>query len=201
MERFPLDLTYPERSLRRTPLRTPKGSRVGLRVPPAAKPAVTEWYYEHGPMVQGVVRAYVKDPYEMEELLQEVWLRTVDRAHHIQADGHIKKRLFLLTRTVCRDHLRKKGRRKRLFRDWVFEEATVDQLNPPPTIEAHFQQKELWAEVDRLPVIQREVLLLRVVRDLTVAETAQSIGRPEGSVRAYLSFALRTLRARYHSHD
>ena len=50
------------------------------------------------------------------------------------------------------------------------------------------------ALLDRLPDSQREVLLLRVVADLTVEQVAAAIGRSEGAVKQLQRRALEALR-------
>jgi DNA-directed RNA polymerase specialized sigma24 family protein len=42
-------------------------------------------------MVRGVVRAYIRDPDEMEDLFQDVWVTVVKRMDHVPADALIKK--------------------------------------------------------------------------------------------------------------
>jgi RNA polymerase sigma-70 factor, ECF subfamily len=53
---------------------------------------------------------------------------------------------------------------------------------------------ELAAAVSRLPGAQREVLLMRVVDEMSVAEIALALGIPEGTVKSRLHHAVATLR-------
>lgn len=46
----------------------------------------------------------------------------------------------------------------------------------------------------RLPDAQREVLACRLLLDLTVAETADALGLPEGTVKSYTARALARMR-------
>ncbi|MGH3260436.1 MAG: SigE family RNA polymerase sigma factor [Trebonia sp.] len=52
----------------------------------------------------------------------------------------------------------------------------------------------LRSAVRRLPVRQREVVVLRFFADLSVAETASAIGASEGTVKTHTSRALKSLR-------
>ena len=51
--------------------------------------------------------------------------------------------------------------------------------------------------VRRLPLRQREVVVLRFFADLSVSETAAAIGSSEGTVKTHTSRALLALRARF----
>src|SRR5690606_11517880 len=53
---------------------------------------------------------------------------------------------------------------------------------------------KLLEAVRRLPVGQQEVLLMRVVDEMSVAEVAVALGSPEGTVKSGLSLALGGLR-------
>jgi RNA polymerase sigma factor (sigma-70 family) len=48
--------------------------------------------------------------------------------------------------------------------------------------------------VRRLPLRQREVVVLRFFADLSVAETAAAIGASDGTVKTHTSRALKALR-------
>jgi RNA polymerase sigma factor (sigma-70 family) len=50
--------------------------------------------------------------------------------------------------------------------------------------------------VDGLPPRQKEIVMLRVYQELSVAETAAVLGIPQGTVKSNFFKAMRTLRAR-----
>lgn len=60
--------------------------------------------------------------------------------------------------------------------------------------QAHADRAELLGELRRLPRRQRTVLVLRYFADLSVAETAVTLGCTESTVRAHAARALATLR-------
>ena len=57
------------------------------------------------------------------------------------------------------------------------------------------ERDAILGAVRRLSLRQREVLVLRIYGDLSVAETAQAIGISEGSVKTHTTRALAALRA------
>lgn len=53
---------------------------------------------------------------------------------------------------------------------------------------------ETWAEIQRLPTVQRAIVVLRFYEDLPLVEIARLLDRPEGTVRSNLHRALARLR-------
>jgi RNA polymerase sigma-70 factor (ECF subfamily) len=66
---------------------------------------------------------------------------------------------------------------------------------PPLAGSAAIGGSQLSAAVNRLPNGQREVLLMRIVDEMAVAEIALALGIPEGTVKSRLHHAIQALRA------
>lgn len=64
-----------------------------------------------------------------------------------------------------------------------------------PRLSGEADASVLAAAVERLPEPQREVLLMRVVDEMAVAEIALALGIPEGTVKSRLHHTLAALRA------
>ena len=54
----------------------------------------------------------------------------------------------------------------------------------------------LWQEVATLPMVQQQVLVYRFVRDMSIREIADTMGRTEGAVKQLLFRAIKGLRQR-----
>lgn len=105
--------------------------------------------------------------------------------------GRVEVLLPYLMRTVANEAF-ERHRRRRL-------ELT---RKPPatPIVEGPFENQidehdELWSALDRLPLQQRVVLVLRIVEDLSEEQTAAMLSIPPGTVKSRLSRALGALRA------
>lgn len=70
--------------------------------------------------------------------------------------------------------------------------ASPDSEGPPD--KGMSQRGELAAAVSRLPDGQREVLLMRVVDEMSVTEIALALGIPEGTVKSRMHHAIETMR-------
>ena len=55
---------------------------------------------------------------------------------------------------------------------------------PAATVEEQLTMEEVRRAADQLPEAQREVIALRFVSGLSIAETAKALGKREGNVKA-----------------
>lgn len=73
-----------------------------------------------------------------------------------------------------------------------------EPVSHDPTPQEHLQDRQAMGElqraVDGLPARQREAFMLRVLEDMSVADTATAMGCSEGSVKTHLSRAMHALR-------
>lgn len=143
----------------------------------------------------GALLAYVRrvssgDP---EDALAEVWLsaaRTV--ASFEGAEPAFRSWLFVIAHRRAIDEGRKAARRPMLI------EAVPDVADPwASTADAALQSAdtdEMQRLLNRLTPEQRAVVLLRVIGDASLKETAQILGKRVGAVKALQRRALETLR-------
>ena len=66
---------------------------------------------------------------------------------------------------------------------------------PAPEVRDAPDAAALAAAVNQLPEGQREVLLMRVVDEMSIAEIAAALGIPEGTVKSRMHHAVRALRS------
>lgn len=135
-----------------------------------------------------------------EDLTQEVFLRAWQSLPHYREQGEFLAWLFRIARNLLTDRHRR--RRLRLL-PWSHLEAFETERIPGLTHagadpEAALLRGEaasaLHIALSQLHPAQREVLLLRFFAGLSVSETAQVMGRSEGSVRVLQHRALQHLR-------
>ena len=151
-----------------------------------------EWPREPPPHLPAFARSLASGASEAEDLLQEVWWRAAVHASARAPGVPLRAWLVAVTVNVGRDHLRRERRRRLLMAFWGGGEAAAT----PPTTPVH-EGTRLWRAVASLPALQRDVLILRVVEELSITETAAALGRAEGTIKASLHRALMRLRAHF----
>ena len=93
--------------------------------------------------------------------------------------------LFRIASTALADHRRERSRNA--------EEPAPD-VPDPREIEDIDRRIGLYQEVERLPDVQRQVILMRFVEEKSIREVAAALNRSEGAVKQLQLRALEKLR-------
>ena len=157
--------------------------------------AVTLVYRDLHPGLARYLRA--TEPRAADDLESEVWLAVAQRLHGFEGDeDHLRAWVFSIARRRVADHRRTASRRRtdpmeshRLDR--------VDPRDPESVVVDGLSGEEAAALVVRtLPADQADVVLLRVLGGLEVAEVARILGKKPGTIRVLQHRGLRTLAQR-----
>ena len=147
----------------------------------------------HNRRLYRLARATLRDDAEAEDALQEAYLAAHRALGAFRGESALATWLSRLVTNECLDRLRKQVRRHNIFPigslDAEIEpETAMDdsrQGESPDTALLRAQMRALLErKLDTLPATFRSVFVLRVVEELSVEETAQSLGIPEATVRS-----------------
>ncbi|MEV5891366.1 RNA polymerase sigma factor [Nonomuraea fuscirosea] len=128
------------------------------------------------------------DAERADDVSQEIWLAVVRGLPRLRDPARFRPWLFTIARRSVNDRLRAEYARAEAARRP--EEPVAD--DPAETL---VERAEVMAGLAGLPVLEREILVLFYLEDLTVQECAQICGIPAGTVKSRLSRARRLLRA------
>ena len=155
---------------------------------------ISRWVDEIGPRAIGLARTLTDSEDEARDLVQEVWLVVLDHDGPLpRSDWAARAWIFEILRKLAAGRLRTADRRSGLlarFRSDVPTGAKADGAG----LDERALLREVLASIDELPTLQRLVLVARLVEGRTVRETAEQLDRAEGTVKASLSRAVRTLK-------
>jgi RNA polymerase sigma factor (sigma-70 family) len=154
------------------------------------------------------------DPRDAEEVAQDALVRAYRAMGDYPADrvASLRLRPWLASITVnlARNRRRRADDRRpplalEPILDSGFELADAPATNPAAIAARREGIDELASTLLQLPPAVRVAIVLRHVDGLSVAETAEALGRPEGTVKAQVSRGLERLRALLaetdHAHD
>jgi RNA polymerase sigma-70 factor, ECF subfamily len=103
--------------------------------------------------------------------------------------------LMRIAANLVHDH---NGHAQRYIPLQEWDEAGADTVRSAPPADEQYATRQttdrLWQEVSALPIVQQQVLVYRFVRDMSVREIADTIGRTEGAVKQLLFRAVKRLR-------
>lgn len=152
-------------------------------------------YHAYQPMLLRYLRS--QEPRMADDIASEVWLAAAGALADFDGDENgFRAWLFTVARRRVIEH-RRRGLRRRT--DPVDPETFVETAGPTDAADLAAglvdAQRAVEQMVRHLSADQSEVLILRVVADLSAAQVAQLMGRPEDWVRTTQHRALKRLAA------
>lgn len=131
------------------------------------------------------------DPDAADELTQEVWLRVMQGIGRLREAARFRSWLFGIAHRVLMDRLRL---RYGAAVDADADPALIEDAHGDPSGDRESAARDVARGLDRLPSIEREVLTLFYLDDLSLAELSQVLGVPVGTVKSRLFRARNLLR-------
>ena len=138
-------------------------------------------------------RSLCGEPWEAEELLQETYKRALAaKRKPVATDAdEIRPWIFTIMRHVWQNERRRMSRSQ----ETLFEDAAVvSGENAELAMSRKLLVSEVRAAVDSLPVLWREIIVMRDMEDHSYAQIAAVLGCPIGTVMSRLSRARGALR-------
>jgi RNA polymerase sigma-70 factor, ECF subfamily len=125
---------------------------------------------------------------EAEDATQEVFIRVFKHLDSMRDPTARRGWIYSIARNLCRDKQRWWRRTAVLLQRHFSEEPVAE-----PRFESSLST-ELQSAILALPVRQREVFVLRHFHDFSTAETAETLGINQGTVKSHLKRAVDSLR-------
>lgn len=130
---------------------------------------------------------------EAEDVAQETFIRAYRHLDRFDSARSLRPWLLGITANLSRNQRRSLGR-------YFYHVTRLARLTPPEFIDPEqetarrAEAQALWQAVRRLEHDQQEIIYLRYFLELSVGETAETLGIAEGTVKSRLSRALERLR-------
>jgi RNA polymerase sigma-70 factor (ECF subfamily) len=172
-------------------------SELIVRFQAGDKEAFGPLYERYFDRVFGYLRVILKGTGEAEDATQTVFVKVFEALPRYRSHKPFDHWLFTIVRNAAFDVLRRTGRIE------LEEMEVLNRRRERPADDAAalsvldwIADNDLAFLVERLPLAQRQVLLLRYLLDLTSAEAARVLSRTPGDVRILQHRALRFLEER-----
>jgi RNA polymerase sigma-70 factor (ECF subfamily) len=156
-----------------------------------------DWKVCFSELAPGLVlfaRQFVRSIADAEDIVQDAFVRFWRKEHSIEN----RALLFATVRSVALDLLRRDARRARREANAALD---LEQTTQPQFDFDDGSQRELAAAIDRLPVEQREVLVMKIWNELTFAEIAGVLEISQNTAASRYRYALASLKKNFVAHE
>jgi RNA polymerase sigma-70 factor (ECF subfamily) len=146
------------------------------------KEAIAALYEQYEPNVRRFLHYRLGDAHTAEDLTTEVFLRMIKAlpGYH-QGEAPFQAWLFQIARNLIIDHARKMNARN----DVALNENLAAPGAPPESEAARSMTRDqLKRALARLPDAQCDVVVMRFVAGMSIAEVAQTLNRSESAIKA-----------------
>ncbi len=149
-------------------------------------------YLRHRTFVWRIARRYAGDAAAL-DIAQDAFLHLLEKAGSLALTGKLTTYLYPVVKNLALARRRNDARRSEILR------AAATRIAPPPAaqLSTHTDSNNdpmLASALASLGEEHREVLLMRIVDEMSVEEVAFALGIPAGTVKSRLHHALEKMR-------
>ena len=158
--------------------------------------AIEQLVRQHETGVFRLALSVVGDAAEANEITQETFISALRSLRSYEERKSFKAWLYTIALNHARNHLRKRKIRERLkaATSSLFRVDQQKRIQPEEKVIQNEEDATIWTELNNLDERHRIVLVLRYFHELSVAEIAEALGLPEGTVHSRLHTARERLR-------
>ncbi|NLE43088.1 MAG: RNA polymerase sigma factor [Chloroflexi bacterium] len=153
-------------------------------------------YERYKSLVHRTALAITGDPDVADDILQEVFLRLYRYADTVDQTVDLGPWLYRVTTRLTYTWIRRMqcwaGRFQEILDRWALVPGI--RSGPERAVEQSEQWRVLLAAIDALPTVQRVVVVLHYLENLSTQEIAEILEAPEGTVKSRLYYARAKLR-------
>ena len=145
--------------------------------------------------IQGVIRRYIPSQFDIDDVEQEVYLKTWKNISKFRGDSTIWGWIRKITVNACIDHVNLVSKRQNnlMGTDDSLEKVADNSVSYMDRIIKKERQKFILSEINNLKPKLKEVIILYDIENLSYEEISQKINCPVGTVKSRLFNARKAL--------
>ena len=159
-----------------------------------AEPDLTALVRDYSGLLYRVALSVLHNPAEAEDVVQDAFLRVLQRQHELDAILDLRPWLVRIAWNLALDRTRRA--RPNQMDDLFAASLVAADLPADQALAESGQIKQVLRAMERLPKQERQALLLSAMDELSTVEIGAVLGRSESSVRSLLFRARAHLRQR-----
>ncbi|GEN89549.1 RNA polymerase sigma factor [Oceanobacillus sojae] len=156
------------------------------------KELISDWFDYYADDVYRFLIYYMSTP-DVEDLVQEVFMRAIDRYPSFKGESSPKTWLISIARHLAIDETRRQNRKD--WRKLIKTHSFHTEISPEDQQISEERKIVLHQAIEKLKDDYRSVVILRGIEELSVTETAQVLKWTESKVRVTFHRALKVLKS------
>lgn len=152
------------------------------------------------PALRRLARSYVRDPLEQEDLLQEVALGLWTALPSFRGEASERTWLYRVAHNTAISYTTGRNRRARREQPGETTDHEAPDASPESAAIAAQRRARLWAAIDELPLVDRQIVALHL-EGLSASEIEAVTGLSAGNVAVRLTRARRRLTAQVNGEE
>lgn len=148
---------------------------------------------EYGNDVLRTAYMYVKDIHTAEDIFQDVFIKVNQKLSTFEGNSSIKTWIIRIAINTAKDFL-KSAWNRRVVPMMEYQEDAIISDSDYENVENEDTNRMIMEAVLSLPVKYKDVIISVYYNDMTIAETAEYLNLPEGTIKSRLSRARQKLK-------
>jgi RNA polymerase sigma-70 factor (ECF subfamily) len=159
---------------------------------------ITDWFDAYADDIYRFLVYYMSTP-DVEDLVQEVFIKAIDRSDSFKGDSSPKTWLISIARNLAIDEARRKKRQdwRKLIKTYEYK----TEASPEEKRVKHETKQQLHQAISKLKHNYRDVIILRGIEELSVTETASILKWTDKKVSLTFHRALKALKTKVEEGD
>ena len=153
-------------------------------------------YDRHIDRVHRICYRIVLDPSQVQDCVQEVWLKVFRNIDRFQCSKSFAAWLNSVSANTAIDYYRKWIKRNNRIDSDEIRAVVTDENPGERKIDGALTQQRICEALEKISVNQRTAFVLRYYEDMSVAEIAKILCCTKGAVRTHIRRSLLALRSR-----
>lgn len=152
---------------------------------------IAEWFDAYSDDIYKFLVYYMSTT-DVEDIVQEVFIKDIDRYDSFRGDSTPKTWLITIARHLAIDKARERKRKD--WRNLITSYDYKADVSPEEEQITEESRSELHSKINKMKDAYRDVVILRGIKELSVAETADILKWSQSKVRVTFHRALKTLK-------
>ncbi len=133
-------------------------------------------------------KGFVEDLHIAEDLVQDVFVKIIEKPELFNTDKKFSTWVYVVTANLCKQTLRNQKNRLRILEENKNTEISEPSIN---SLDSKALKERIHQVYKTLSDKERNLYTLRFEQELSIAETAEIMDIPEGSVKSGIYYLLK----------